>query len=176
MPLAFFSQPTDKNKKAGHPTRGRVTLMNTNAPADVKIRILRSNAHCPTYATEGSAAMDLSAAMDEPLTLLPGERKRIPTGIALSIPAGTVAILCARSGLSAKKGITAANGIGVIDSDYRGELFFSAVNLSDGICTIAPGERICQLMLLPVLTMNLRPVDALDETSRGFGGFGSTGS
>lgn len=142
----------------------------------VKIKKMRDNAVLPAYATDGSAAMDLSAAIDTPLTLAPGERKLIPTGIAISIPRDTVAILSARSGLSAKKGITAANGIGVIDSDYRGELFFSAVNLSAEAYTITPGERVAQLMLLPVLTMSLLPSETLDETDRGEGGFGSTGA
>lgn len=142
---------------------------------DVKIKKVRENAKIPAYATKGAAAVDLCAAIDEPLTLGPGERKLIPTGVAISIPAGTVAVLSARSGLSAKKGIAAANGIGVIDSDYRGEIFFSAINLSTEAYEITPGERICQMMLLPVLAMNLLETDSLDDTERGDGGFGSTG-
>lgn len=141
----------------------------------VHIKKMRSCGQLPTYATDGAAAVDLCAALDEPLTLSPGERRLIPTGIAISIPKNTVAILSARSGLSYKKGITAANGIGVIDSDYRGEIFFSAINLSDEPYTVAPGERVAQLMLLPVYTMNLLPTDDLDKTVRGEGGFGSTG-
>ena len=142
---------------------------------DVKIKKMRENAKIPAYATKGAAAVDLCDAIDEPVTLGAGERRLIPTGVAISIPAGTVAILSARSGLSAKKGIAAANGIGVIDSDYRGEIFFSAINLSAEAYEITPGERICQMMLLPVLAMNLLETDSLDDTERGDGGFGSTG-
>ncbi len=144
--------------------------------ANVNIKKLRENAKIPTYATEGSAAVDLYAAIDEEITLLPNERRLIPTGVAISIPKNTVAVLSARSGLSYKKGITAANGIGVIDSDYRGEIFFSAVNLSSEPCVIAPSERVAQLMLLPVFTMNFIEVEDIDKTERGEGGFGSTGA
>lgn len=142
---------------------------------EVKFKKMRPSAKLPSYATEGAAAIDLSAAIDEEITLAPSERRLIPTGIAISIPKNTVAILSARSGLSAKKGITAANGIGVIDSDYRGEIFFSAINLSTEAYTITPGERVAQLMLMPVYTMSLVETDDLDKTARGEGGFGSTG-
>lgn len=142
---------------------------------NVMIQKMRDSAKIPAYATEGSAAVDLCAAIEEAITLAPGERRLIPTGIAISIPQGTVAILSARSGLSYKKGIAAANGIGVIDSDYRGEIFFSSVNLSNEPYTVMPGERICQMMLMPVLSMKFTEVDSLDETLRGAGGFGSTG-
>lgn len=142
---------------------------------EVKFKKMRPSAKLPSYATEGAAAIDLSAAIDEEITLAPSERRLIPTGIAISIPKNTVAILSARSGLSSKKGITAANGIGVIDSDYRGEIFFSAVNLSTEAYTITPGERVAQLMLMPVYAMSLVETDDLDKTTRGEGGFGSTG-
>ena len=143
---------------------------------EVKFKKMRPSAKLPSYATEGAAAIDLSAAIDEEITLAPSERRLIPTGIAISIPKGTVAILSARSGLSYKKGIAAANGIGVIDSDYRGEIFFSSVNLSNEPYTVTPGERICQMMLMPVFAMNFTEVASLDETLRGAGGFGSTGN
>ena len=143
---------------------------------NVMIQKMRDCAKIPAYATDGSAAVDLCAAIDEPITLAPGERRLIPTGIAISIPKGTVAILSARSGLSYKKGIAAANGIGVIDSDYRGEIFFSSINLSSEAYTVTPGERICQMMLMPVFSMNFTEVESLDETLRGAGGFGSTGN
>ena len=143
---------------------------------NVMIQKMRECAKIPAYATDGSAAVDLCAAIEEAITLAPGERKLIPTGIAISIPKGTVAILSARSGLSYKKGIAAANGIGVIDSDYRGEIFFSSVNLSSEPYTVTPGERICQMMLMPVFAMNFTEVESLDETLRGAGGFGSTGN
>lgn len=142
---------------------------------EVKFKKMRPSAKLPSYATEGAAAIDLSAAIDEEITLAPSERRLIPTGIAISIPKNTVAILSARSGLSSKKGITAANGIGVIDSDYRGEIFFSAINLSTEAYTITPGERVAQLMLMPVYAMSLVETDDLDKTARGEGGFGSTG-
>ncbi|MBR6768056.1 MAG: dUTP diphosphatase [Clostridia bacterium] len=143
---------------------------------NVMIQKMRACAKIPAYATDGSAAVDLCAAIEEEITLAPGERRLIPTGIAISIPKGTVAILSARSGLSYKKGIAAANGIGVIDSDYRGEIFFSSVNLSNEPYTVTPGERICQMMLMPVFAMNFTEVASLDETLRGAGGFGSTGN
>lgn len=143
---------------------------------NVMIQKMRGCAKIPAYATDGSAAVDLCAAIEEAITLAPGERRLIPTGIAISIPKGTVAILSARSGLSYKKGIAAANGIGVIDSDYRGEIFFSSVNLSSEPYTVTPGERICQMMLMPVFAMNFTEVESLDETLRGAGGFGSTGN
>lgn len=142
----------------------------------VNIKIMREGVTLPSYATSGSAAFDLTAAIDEPITLKAGERKLIPTGIAISIPSGYVAILCARSGLSAKKGIAAANGIGVIDSDYRGEIFFSAINLSDEDYTFTKGERIAQLMIMPVCFAEFTVCDDLDKTERGCGGFGSTGN
>ena len=142
---------------------------------EVKIKKMRESAVLPSYATTGSAAVDLSAAIDAPITLAPLERRLIPTGIAISIPQNTVAVLSARSGLSYKKGITAANGIGVIDSDYRGEIFFSAINLSSEAYTIESGDRVAQLMLMPAYTMSLLETDDLDKTDRGEGGFGSTG-
>ena len=141
----------------------------------VKFKKMRDSAKIPGYATAGAAAVDLCAAIEEPITIAPDERRLIPTGIAISIPQNTVAVLSARSGLSYKKGITAANGIGVIDSDYRGEIFFSAINLSKEAYTVEPGERIAQLMLMPVYAMALTETDTLDETDRGEGGFGSTG-
>jgi len=142
----------------------------------IKFKKMRASAKIPSYATDGAAAVDLSAAIEEAVTLAPSERRLIPTGIAISIPKNTVAILSARSGLSYKKGITAANGIGVIDSDYRGEIFFSAINLSNEAYRVEPGERIAQLMLMPIYTMSLVEADSLDETERGEGGFGSTGN
>ena len=142
---------------------------------DVKIKLVRKNAKMPFYATDGAAAFDLHAAIDEPVTIPAHDRKMIPTGIAISIPDDSVAILCARSGLACKKGITAANGIGVIDSDYRGEISFCALNTSDEDYTVEPDERIAQLMIMPVFHANLIETDELDETVRGQNGFGSTG-
>ena len=147
--------------------------MNTN----VKILLSRGMT-MPAYATEGSAAVDLRAALDEnaPVTIAPGERAMIPTGMAIALEnANVVAILAARSGLAVKSGINLANGIGVIDSDYRGEICVGLYNSSKVPFTVHRNDRIAQLMFLPVYTANLIAVDSLDETERGTGGFGSTG-
>lgn len=142
---------------------------------DIKIKVLRDSACVPQRATTGSAAVDLCAAIEESLIIPAGKRVLVPCGIAVALPKNTVGIVSARSGLSSKKGITAANGIGVIDSDYRGEIFFSAVNLSDTDVVIEPGERVAQMMIMPVYAANFIPVDDLEKTARGAGGFGSTG-
>jgi len=143
---------------------------------NVKLKLTREGAALPAYATEGSAAVDLRAVIDAPVILAPGERALIPTGIAIAPEtSGVVAIVAARSGLSIKHGIALTNGIGVIDSDYRGEIQASLYNRSDVPYTVVPGDRIAQLMFIPVLHANLIPSDELDETVRGAGGFGSTG-
>lgn len=143
---------------------------------NVKVKILREGVTLPEYATPGSAALDLRSAADNDITIAPGERVSIPTGIAISPETSeVVAIIAARSGLSTKHGITLANGIGVIDSDYRGEISVSLRNTSDVPYTIAVGERMAQLMFMPVLQAKLVEAAALDETERGTGGFGSTG-
>ena len=130
----------------------------------------------PSFATAGSAAMDLRACIDEDVTIAAGRRAIIPTGIAIALPcADYVALICARSGLASKFGITMANGVGVIDSDYRGELKVALHNSSDTDYTIRDGDRIAQLMVLPVVQPTLQMVEELDETERGEGGFGSTG-
>lgn len=142
----------------------------------VQVKKLHEDVVLPNYATAGAAAMDLVAYLDAPLTIAPGARALIPTGIAIALPdRNSVCILCARSGLSIKHGICLANGIGVIDSDYRGELKVALANISDTPYTVSPGERIAQMMFLPVATATLVLADTLDETARGAGGFGSTG-
>ncbi len=142
----------------------------------VKYTLTRPGAKAPAYATPGSAAADLSAVLDSPLTLEPGQRAMVPTGIAIQLPGPEyVALICARSGLAVKHGITLSNGVGVIDSDYRGELCVGLVNLGDQSYTIQPGERIAQLMIVPVAQGQFCPVESLDDTQRGAGGFGSTG-
>lgn len=146
------------------------------AKMQVNVQKLSPDAIVPDYATAGAAAMDLHALLDEPLTLEPGARKLIPTGLAIELPSrDTVCVLCARSGLSIKHGVCLANGIGVIDSDYRGEIKVALVNLSDTPYTIEPAERVAQMMFLPVCTASLVVCSALGETARGAGGFGSTG-
>ena len=122
----------------------------------------------PRYATPGAAAMDLCACLDEPVT--------IPTGIAIALPSKDyVALLFVRSGLGIKKGICLSNGVGVIDSDYRGEVRVGLCNNSAEDYTVMPGDRISQLMVVPVMCPTPVFVDELDETERGEGGFGSTG-
>lgn len=130
----------------------------------------------PAFATPGSAAMDLYACIDAPITLAPHERRLIPNGISIALPGPEyVALVFARSGLASKKGIAMANGVGVIDSDYRGPLMAAIINQSDEPYTIQPGDRICQLMIVPVVQPTIAVAEELDETARGAGGFGSTG-
>ena len=132
----------------------------------------------PSYATSGSAAVDLRACLDQPRTVQPGETTLIPSGIAISIhDPGLVALLVPRSGLGIKHGIVLANTVGVIDSDYQGEIGIGIVNRGAIPYTIEPGERICQMMFLPVSQVALELVAEFSkETDRGAGGFGSTGS
>ena len=130
----------------------------------------------PHFATAGAAAMDLCACIDSPITLAPSERTLVPTGIAIALPsADYVALVFARSGLGIKKGICLSNGVGVIDSDYRGEVGVGLVNLSEESYTVQPGDRIAQLMVVPVVQPQITLCDTLDKTERGAGGFGSTG-
>ena len=130
----------------------------------------------PHFATGGAACMDLCACMDESITLNAGERHLVPTGIAIALPSAEyVALVFARSGLGIKKGVCLSNGVGVIDSDYRGEIGVGLVNLGDAPYTVQPGDRIAQLIVVPVVQPTLTVVDTLDETERGAGGFGSTG-
>lgn len=130
----------------------------------------------PRFATAGAACMDLCACIDQPVTLAVGERQLIPTGIAIALPSAEyVALVFARSGLGIKHGIALSNGVGVIDSDYRGEIRVGLTNLSDTPYTVQPGDRIAQLAVMPVVQAELERVDSLDDTGRGTGGFGSTG-
>ena len=131
----------------------------------------------PFYASAGAAAMDLHACVDEAVTIPAGGRKTIPTGIAIGLPGPDyVALVFARSGLGIKHGIAPANCVGVIDSDYRGEILVGLQNSSDTDYTIQPGDRIAQLSVMPVIQAELEITDTLDETARGAGGFGSTGT
>lgn len=143
---------------------------------DVKFKRIRDNAVIPAYATEGSAAADLYAAIDEPLTILPNERAAIPTGFAFSSGRNDiVALIFGRSGLGTKFGITLANGVGVVDSDYRGEIHAVLINKGDKEYIVQPNERIAQMMFVPIYTANFIETEELDETMRGKCGFGSTG-
>jgi len=132
----------------------------------------------PAYATDGAAAMDLRACLEAPRTLQPGETALIPSGIAISIhDPGMVALLLPRSGLGIKHGIVLANTVGVIDSDYQGEIGIGIVNRGTAAYTIEPGERICQMMCVPVIQVALKVVSEFTQKSgRGSGGFGSTGN
>jgi dUTP pyrophosphatase len=131
----------------------------------------------PSYATTGAAAMDLRACIADPLTVNPGETVLVPSGIAISIhDPGLVALLMPRSGLGIKHGIVLANSIGVIDSDYQGEIGIGIFNRSTTAYTIEPGERICQMMFVPVTQVSLDVVDEFSiDSARGTGGFGHTG-
>ena len=143
---------------------------------NVLVKRLSPDAVIPQYATTGSAGMDLHACLDEPLTIAPLERVKVPTGLAIALPGPDyAAFLFPRSGLGVKSGITLPNCVGVVDSDYRGEVIVGLVNLSDAPYTVQPGDRIAQMVILPVARADIHVVDALDDTDRGSGGFGSTG-
>jgi dUTP pyrophosphatase len=130
----------------------------------------------PVYATPGAAACDLRACIGEPLEIKPGELVSVPAGIAIEMPSPDyVALVYARSGLGVKYGVSLSNGVGVIDSDYRGEIRVGLTNLSDKSYTVSPGERIAQLLFTPVCRAAFEICDNLGETGRGGGGFGSTG-
>jgi dUTP pyrophosphatase len=140
----------------------------------LKIKCLRGMS-LPAYASPGAAAFDLCAAIEKPITVPAGQRLLIPSGIAIELPRGYVGLVFARSGLAVKRGLTLSNGVGVIDSDYRGEVLVGLLNTSGEPCEIMPGERIAQLAVLPVCACELIQVDELGQTERGEGGFGSTG-
>ena len=131
----------------------------------------------PAYETAGAAGMDLRAAVadDAPLTLAPGDRALVPTGLAMAIPGGFEGQVRPRSGLAAKHGVTCLNTPGTIDSDYRGEVKVILINLGHETFTIARGDRIAQLVLAPVMQIDVSEAGSLDDTARGAGGFGSTG-
>ena len=145
---------------------------------NVKIKLTRGM-EAPAYATDGSAAVDLRAALEENevITIQPGARYRIPTGVAISPESrDVVAVIAGRSGHGLKNGVTMANSIGVIDSDYRGEISVGLINHGNEPFEIKRGDRIAQMMFLPVLTASFLVTESLDETERGAGGFGSTGT
>ena len=129
----------------------------------------------PYYATDGAAAVDLHACLDEPLTIPPGGRVLVPTGLAVAIPEGYVGIMAVRSSMGVRQGITMPNAIGVIDSDYRGPLGVALYNTTAEPYDVLPGDRIAQLMVVPVARPTLELAEELPETARGQGGFGSTG-
>ena len=142
----------------------------------MKVKIVNHSPYpLPAYATELSAGMDLRAALQEPLVLGSLERVMVPTGLHIELPAGFEAQIRPRSGLAAKHGISIVNAPGTIDADYRGEIKVVLVNLSNEPFTVNPGERIAQMVVARHETVQWEPVEELEESSRGSGGFGSTG-
>ena len=143
----------------------------------LKIRKVSENAVIPKRATGGSAGLDLCACIDAPITLNGGETALIPTGLAIELPSAEYgAFVFARSGLAIKHGIGLLNAVGVIDSDYRGEIKVGVINQIGEAYTIEPGERVAQMVIMPVSMMPVEEVKTLGETDRGAGGFGSTGT
>jgi len=142
----------------------------------VLFKKLNDNAVLPAYQTAHAAAMDVVACIDEAVEIAPHERVLIPTGFAMALPAGYEAQIRARSGLGAKHGIMPANAVGTIDADYRGEIFVPLLNTSNVPFVVEPNMRIAQMIVQRYETVEWEEADSLDETSRGSGGFGSTGS
>lgn len=142
----------------------------------VEIKKLREGATIPTYGSKNAAGADLYACLDEALTLMPGETFLVPTGLSMALPEGYAGLIYARSGLASKKGLAPANKVGVVDSDYRGEVMVALHNHSNKAATIEPNERIAQLVITPYIAAAFSVVDELDTTERGEGGFGSTGT
>ena len=141
----------------------------------IRVKKLHPNAMLPTYGSAEAAGADLYACLEEAVTIQPGEVYWVPTGIALEVPKGCAGLVYARSSLGAKRGLAPANKVGVVDSDYRGEVKVVLLNHSKQPQTLAPGERVAQFVIKPVLTPAYEEVEELTDTSRGAGGFGSTG-
>jgi dUTP pyrophosphatase len=143
---------------------------------DVKILDPRLADNMPAYATPGSAGLDLRACIDHPVELKPGQTELVPTGMAIHLAdAGIAAMVLPRSGLGHKHGIVLGNLVGLIDSDYQGQIFVSVWNRGTGTFTLNPLERIAQLVIVPVVQVHFNRVDAFEQSARGGGGFGSTG-
>ena len=143
--------------------------------APIPVKILREGAKLPTYGTAEAAGADLYACLTEAVTIAPGETVFIPTGIAMEVPAGCAGLVYARSGLACKRGLAPANKVGVVDSDYRGEITVVLHNHGSAPQTIENGERVAQMLITPVLTPAYEIVEELSDTVRSSGGFGSTG-
>ncbi len=141
----------------------------------INIKKLNDKAILPTYGTEYSAGADLYSCLDETVAIPPGETVFVPTGIAVEIPVGYAGFIYARSGLSCKKGLAPANKVGVIDSDYRGQIMVALHNHSNEKVDVSSGERIAQMVIAPYLRVDFTEVEELSDTVRGEGGFGSTG-
>lgn len=141
----------------------------------VNVKKLNHDAVMPKYGSEFAAGADLCACITEPVTINPNETVMIHTGLSMEIPIGYAGLVYARSGIACKRGLAPANKVGVIDSDYRGEIMVAIHNHSEKAETIEPKERIAQLVITPFLKVNFSQADELNDTSRGSGGFGSTG-
>lgn len=141
----------------------------------IRVKILRDGAKLPAYGSVEAAGADLYACVDAPVNIGPGETVFIPTGIALEVPKGCAGLIYARSGMACKRGLAPANKVGVVDSDYRGEINVVLYNHGNTTQTVENGERIAQLVITPVLTPAYETVDQLSDTVRSAGGFGSTG-
>lgn len=151
--------------------------MTTDLTIDLKVLDERMRAHLPAYATPGSAGLDLRALLDAPITIAPGETVLVRTGLAIHIGApGYAAVILPRSGLGHKKGIVLGNLVGLIDSDYQGELMISTWNRGQEPFVLEPFERLAQLVVMPVVQPQFKLVDEFVESERGTGGLGSTGT
>ena len=141
----------------------------------VRVKILKEGAKLPAYGSVEAAGADLYACLDEAVTIRPGETRLIPTGIALEVPKGCAGLIYARSGIAVKRGLAPANKVGVIDSDYRGEILVALLNHGSCDQVVENGERIAQFVITPVLQPAYEAVKSLSDTERNAGGFGSTG-
>lgn len=141
----------------------------------IRVKKLSPNAILPTYGSNEAAGADLYACLEETVSIAPGEVFWVPTGIALEVPKGCAGLIYARSSMGVKRGLAPANKVGVIDSDYRGEIRVVLLNHSSQVQTVSPGERVAQLIITPVLTPAYEEAEELTDTVRGEGGFGSTG-
>lgn len=141
----------------------------------IRVQILREGAALPAYGSALAAGADLCACLSEAVTIAPNETHMIPTGLAMEIPAGYAGLIYARSGLACKRGLAPANKVGVIDADYRGEIVVALHNHGEAPQTVAPGDRIAQLVIAACPQAEFLPVQELSDTRRGSGGFGSTG-
>ena len=141
----------------------------------IRIKKVRDGAVIPTYGSSDAAGADLYACLTEAVTIEPGQTFMIPTGLAMEIPRGHAGLIFARSSMGAKRGLAPANKVGVIDADYRGEFMVALHNHSLTAQTVEPGERVAQLVIVPVVTPGFTEVEELNDTARGAGGFGSTG-
>ena len=142
---------------------------------NIHVKRLRPGAALPAYGSIGAAGADLTACVAEPIVIMPGQTAFVPTGIAMEVPTGCAGLVYARSGMACKQGLAPANKVGVIDSDYRGEIVVALHNHGAEARTVEPGQRIAQMLITPVLTPAYEWTESLTDTDRNAGGFGSTG-